>query len=606
MCGIFATTRPDLWESRLPEVLSLLRHRGPDGEDVWRSADGPLLAHTRLAIIGLTPEADQPFRSADGSLTITFNGEIYNYREVAGELGIADPISDTQVLVEALRRWGVDGLYRLRGMYAFLAWDQREVRLLAARDPWGIKPLYVLHHASGGVTLSSEIPPLLVLPEARTIDPAGLATYLSFGHTGQTVTMFERIRKVAPGAAWEWRRDGNGRWDARASRIAPFPVRPLAGPLDRSLTDAIDDSVGAHLVADVEVGVFLSGGTDSTLVAAAASRQVPDLRTFTLSFPGFPEIDESEMAASNARLLGTRHRTIPVDAGEMREAARSVLGVHGEPFGDAAALPLTILAREARRDVKVALTGEGADELFGGYKRYRVSRMLDHPLLPTVRWATRPLARALAMARGDSANARAVEALLWGGGVRSHAAMLLGDLNALSQIGSGGMTAAGVLARTDWEAVADGGGERRTARDFDLRRWLPNMYLEKADRATMAHSLEARVPYLDPVVAAVADRSVDRRFGKELLAAELRRRLPEVRLPDQKKGLSVDLRSLLEGDFRTYTRFELQSRDSLLRRLLGPRDVEVLRRRCARSTTSRYRMAMLGLWEELFDGSSFS
>jgi asparagine synthase (glutamine-hydrolysing) len=559
-----------------------------------------------LAIIGLTPEADQPFQSGDGSLTITFNGEIYNYRQVAADLGIADPISDTQVLVEALRRWGIEGLRRLRGMYAFLAWDEREGRLIAGRDPWGIKPLYVLHHASGGVTLSSEIPPLLLLPEARTIDPAGLSTYLSFGHTGQTVTLFERIRKIAPGAAWEWRRRRHERWEAQASRIAPFPVDRPAAPLDRSLADAIDDSVRAHMVADVEVGVFLSGGTDSTLVAAAASGLVPDLRTFTLAFPGFPQIDESEMAETNARLMGTHHRTIPVEAGAMREAARSVLAVHGEPFGDAAALPLAILAGEARQDVKVALTGEGADELFGGYKRYRVSRMLDHPLLPAVRWATRPLARALAKTRGDTANARAIEALLWGGGVRSHAALLLGDLNALSGAGSSATATAGILARTDWEALADGGGEQRTARDFDLRRWLPNMYLEKADRATMAHSLEARVPYLDPVVASVADESIRRRFGKEILAAELRRRLPGVRLPEEKKGLSVDLRSLLEGDFRANVRFELQSAASLLRRMLDPREVDVLRRRCARSITSRYRMAMLGLWEELFDGASFS
>ena len=571
---------------------------------MWRSAAGPLLGHTRLAIIGLTPEADQPLRSADGSLTITFNGEIYNYRQVAADLGIADPISDTQVLVEVLRRWGIEGLHRLRGMYAFLAWDERGGRLIAGRDPWGIKPLYVLHHASGGVTLASEIPPLLLLPEARTIDSAGLATYLSFGHTGQTVTLFERIRKVAPGAAWEWRRQEDQRWEAHASRIAPFPIEPPASP--QSLTEAIDDSVRAHMVADVEVGVFLSGGTDSTLVAAAASRLVPDLRTFTLAFPGFPEIDESDMAAENARLMGSRHRTIPVDARAMREAARSVLTIHGEPFGDAAALPLTILARDARQDVKVALTGEGADELFGGYKRYRVSRMLEHPLIWAVRWGTRPLARAWALARNDTANARAIEALLWGGGVRSHAALLLGDLNALGDARSSSATTAEVLARTDWEALAYGGGERGTAREFDLRRWLPNMYLEKADRATMAHSLEARVPYLDPVVSAVANESVRRRFGKEILAEELRLRLPGVRLPDQKKGLSVDLRSLLEGDLRTHARFELGSRESLLRRLLGPREVDVLRRRCARSTTSRYRMAMLGLWEELFDGSSFS
>jgi asparagine synthase (glutamine-hydrolysing) len=603
VCGIFATTRPDLWDDRVPEILSLLRHRGPDGEDIWRSGDGPFLGHTRLAIIGLTPEADQPLTSADGSLTITFNGEIYNYVEIAADLGIPDAGSDTRVLVETLRRWGVEGLQRLRGMYAFLAWDQRLGRLIAGRDPWGIKPLYVLHHAGGGVTLASEIPPLLLLPEARTIDPAGLGTYLSFGHTGQTVTMFQRIRKVAPGSAWEWRRQNDGRWEARAFRIGEHTVDPS---LERALADAVDDSVAAHLVADVEVGVFLSGGTDSTLIADAAARLVPDLRTFTLSFPGFPAIDESERAAANARLLGSRHRTIPVDADVMRDAARTVLGVHGEPFGDAAALPLTILARAAREDVKVALTGEGADELFGGYRRYRVSRMLELPALPAVRWATRPLARAWSKRRDDGPNARAIEAMLWGGGVQSHAALLLGDLNALSEAASTLGRQAELLARSDWEAVANGEGERGTARSFDLRRWLPNMYLEKADRATMAHGLEARVPYLDPVVASVAESSVRQRFGKEILQRELRRRLPEVRLPDEKKGLSVDLRSLLEGDFRSLLRFELGARDSLLRRLLGPSEIHTIRQRCARSGTSRYRVAMLGLWEEMFDGSTFS
>jgi asparagine synthase (glutamine-hydrolysing) len=163
-----------------------------------------------------------------------------------------------------------------------------------------------------------------------------------------------------------------------------------------------------------------------------------------------------------------------------------------------------------------------------------------------------------------------------------------------------------LLARSDWEALANGEGERGTARSFDLRRWLPNMYLEKADRATMAHGLEARVPYLDPVVASVAEASVRQRFGKEILRRELRRRLPEVRLPVAKRGLSVDLRSLLEGDFHSLVRFELRAGDSLLRRLLTPSEIRTLRQRCARSSTSRYRVAMLGLWEELFDGSTFS
>jgi asparagine synthase (glutamine-hydrolysing) len=605
VCGIFGTTRPDLWEGRLEDVLSALDHRGPDGRGVWTDqASNVALGHTRLAIIGLTPEANQPLQSADRTWTITYNGEIYNYRDLASKLGLQRVSSDTQVLAEALGTWGPEAVTRFRGMYAFIGWNAETSHLVAARDPLGIKPLYVLHHELGGVTLSSEIPPLLLLPEARGIDPVGLAQYLAFGHTGQTLTLFERIRKIAPGAVWEWGAGGNGNRLVKAHRFAQDVGD--SRPDDGDVGGVLEDSVAAHLVADVEVGVFLSSGIDSTLIAAIASGMNPRLRTFTLAFPDSPDIDESELAERNARLLGSLHTTVPVMSSELWGAAELITSIHGEPFGDAAALPLALLARRARQDVKVALTGEGADEVFGGYKRYRVSRWLENPLFRVSQWGTRTVARRLSRLRGDDPSLRAVEALLWGGGFRSHAALLLSDLNSLENGHRDPASDAALLARSDWAAMGRTAGERERARRFDLQRWLPNVYLEKADRATMSCGLEARVPYLDPAVIAFARSRRSTGFGKGNLREDLVRRLPAVATPPTKRGLSVDLHSLIRSRWRDLVRYEISSRGSVLDRFMSMEAKETLRLRCERSQTASFRVAMLGLWERTFSHLSFS
>jgi asparagine synthase (glutamine-hydrolysing) len=601
VCGIFGTTRPDLWDGKFDDVLSALDHRGPDGRGIWTDQRRKVaLGHTRLAIIGLTPEADQPLHSADGSWTITYNGEIYNYRALASMLGLRRISSDTQVLAEALRKWGPEALARLRGMYAFIGWDSRLNRLVAGRDPLGIKPLYVLHHQSGGVTLSSEIPPLLVLPEARSIDPVGLAQYLAFGHTGQTLTMFEHIRKIAPGAVWEWSESSS----PVARRFSNEKAVEAPGG-NGDLGSVLDDSVAAHLVADVEVGVFLSSGVDSTLIAAIAAEHTPRLRTFTLSFPESPDIDESDLAERNARLLGSLHTTVPVVSSDLWDAAELITSIHGEPFGDAAALPLAVLARTARQDVKVALTGEGADEVFGGYKRYRISRWLENPLFRFSQLGTRGIARRFSHVRGDDPASRAVEALLWGGGFRSHAALLLSDLNSLENGYRDSASDASLLARSDWAAIGGAAQEREKARRFDLQRWLPNVYLEKADRATMSCGLEARVPYLDPAVIAFARSRDAGRFGKGQLREQLIRRLPGVSTPSSKKGLAVDLHTLIQKEWRDLLRFEISGQGSVLDRFLTSAAKETLRSRCQRSETASFRVAMLGLWESKFFHKAF-
>jgi len=590
MCGVFATTRPDLWRAYVPEILRRLEHRGPDANGVWEAPDGSvLMVHTRLSIIGLDAAGAQPAVSTNGRVTVVYNGEIYNYRELAHALGQAGPRSDTAVLAEMVAASGAEAASRLRGMFAFVSWDAATRTLSAVRDPLGIKPLYVLRHPGGGVTLCSEIVPLL-LGGPRRVDPIGVAQFLAFGHTGPAVTMFEHISKVLPGTVIQWRPLATGGVAEEVRRIGLTTTDNL------SIAAALEDSVRSHLVSDVEVGVFLSGGVDSTLITAVASRMVPSLRTFTISFPEAPSIDESGFAEANARLLGARHRTVPVRPADMVVAADRFLRFHGEPFGDAAALPLTVLAEHVRQDLKVVLTGEGADELIGGYGRYRVSARLAHPLFKVTRHASRPLAAWWGERRGDRPWERAAEAIAWGGGARSHAALLGSDLATLLDAGAPHAADVEASMRAEWAAEgAHERGEREIARSFDRGR-LANTYLEKTDRATMASSVEARVPYLDPAVAnALSGSTVDPR--KTRLRRELARRLPDARLPARKKGLAVNLGQLLEAGMEDHMRYELESGSSVLCSMVGARGVAALRARSERSALTAFRLAMLGQWE---------
>jgi asparagine synthase (glutamine-hydrolysing) len=291
-------------------------------------------------------------------------------------------------------------------------------------------------------------------------------------------------------------------------------------------------------------------------------------------------------------LLGTRHYTIAVRAPAMVAAAARFTEVHGEPFGDAAALPLTVLAHEASQELKVVLTGEGADELVGGYARYRVSSWLGHSPFTAA-----PLATWWGRRRGDRPWERAAEAVAWGGGPRSHAALLGSDLTTLVDAGAPFASDIGSGMRAEWLAgpARRGRSDREVARSLDRER-LANTYLEKTDRATMACSLEARVPYLDPALAkAFAGAPVD--THKSRLRAELARRLPGAVLPSRKKGLAVNLEELLDGGLAAHLYYELGSSRSVLGSVLGPEPVRALRERCERSALSSYRIAMLGQWE---------
>ena len=530
----------------------------------------------------------------DGRKILVFNGEIYNFRELARTYGIADAASDTQVLLQMLTRLEpAEVISQLRGMYAFAYVDEVKQQLIAVRDPMGIKPLYVHTDPAGLPTLASCLPALLVAKNSVSIDPVGLVEFLASGHTGPVRTVYQEISKLRPGRLYTWKLLDDGHTEAGSQPVDYVPAARL--PVQQALTD----SVRAHLIADVEVGAFLSGGIDSTLLCALATREVGPIKTFTASFPESPSRDESDLAEWNAKLMNSTHESIPATSRSMTDAAAVFMRQHGEPFGDAACLPLTVLAATAGQSVKVVLCGEGADELFGGYSRYRVSGHLRRREAPAAL-----LANSWGRARGGAPWARALEAGLWGGGFRAHAALLDSDLPLLQRIAPAPTREYLRAAQKDWQSLAGDTSHLDAARRYDRERWLPDVYLEKTDRSTMAHSLEGRLPYLDKVVAAAAPQPPEGTH-KPLLRSALQEILPQVRLPDRKKGLAVDIWALRAAGLNQHFHAAVHGPASVLIRAFGSAATEELARRSERSPNLFFRLAMLGLWEQEFQIDRF-
>jgi asparagine synthase (glutamine-hydrolysing) len=588
MCGIFASTDAPRWHSRIDAVLETLSRRGPDASGSC-VVDGLLFAQTRLSIIGLGEAGRQPAHSVDGQLSLVFNGEIYNYKEMARALGYEAMSSDTQLLAEVLRT-DPSLVGQLRGMFAFVAWDSESRVLYAARDHFGIKPLYALHHDDGGMSFASQLAPLLLDSDARVVDQLGLGTYLAFGHTGPGLTCFEAVRELQPGTLHSWRREGR--------RLERFAVAfDYPEPKTSCLADALSDSVEAHLVADVEVGTYLSGGVDSTILTYLATRAHGAIRSFTVGFPDQPDRDESALAAHNAGLIRAKHTIVPATDADLAAAARTFLLEHGEPFGDAAMLPLTHLSLTAGKELRVVLCGEGADELFGGYGRYRITARASK-----LRWAPVLRRRALAdwwgLRRGSRPWARGVEALLAGGGFRGHAALLDGDLPLIGALNGEVGRDVEALTSSGWATSAD--DELGRARHYDTYTWLSHVYMVKTDRATMAGSLEARVPFLDREVAAAAARQpISPSEPKRELRELLHQWVPGVRLPGRKQGLSMNLGAFVERHYPDQVKRQLNDPGSALRRWMRTDNV-LAANRATRSPSFAFRLAMLDEWQCIF------
>ncbi len=489
-----------------------LAHRGPDGRGVW-VAPGVGFGQGRLAILDLSEAAAQPMVEGDDALT--FNGEIYNFAALRDELAAGGATfrssGDTEVLLRALARWGEGALGRAQGMFAFGHWSARERRLLLARDRFGKKPLYYAPfgpEGRGGLAFASELRALLVVPEVRAgarVDATALAQFMTHEYVPAPRSILENVRKLLPGEALVWR-DG-GPIARRAYYAPPFGARraggdpdELAGELTRLVTLATND----RLVADVPVGVFLSGGLDSSFVAACAVRAHPRVKTFAIGFDD-PSFDESSHARAVAEHLGTEHVEERLSAAALLDVVPGALDWLDEPFADSSFLPTCLLARVARRHVTVALGGDGGDEILAGYPTFVAARASNWlpPLPPPLARAARKVA---GLAPASDANLslgfklRQFAQGLEGRGALRHARWLAplapDELAALA----GPALGPDAVARS-FEADAD--ATRGVAGDFDaatafyLRLYLGEGVLTKVDRATMRVSLEARAPLLD-------------------------------------------------------------------------------------------------------------
>src|SRR3712207_4429306 len=404
MCGLLAYLSTDaerVDEQRISGVqhaLRCLRHRGPDDREIWSDAHA-VLGFNRLAFIDIEG-SPQPMPYAGDRYRIVFNGEIYNYLELREELRSAGATfateGDTEAIVAGYHLWGEAVVPKLRGMFAFVIWDSQTGTAFGARDPFGIKPLFTARLADGGLVFSSEKKAVLDLlggsEAAGGVDPASLQHYLTLQYVPEPATLHRGIRRIESGTSFTVV-DGElhtSRYFFPAWRPQPVPAGRERELYER-IADALDESVAKHMRADVTVGSFLSSGIDSTAIAALAHRYNPDLMTFTV---GFQRQEQSAIAipAQSAGILGVRPVPVEITAEEFAEAIPTVVWYLDDPVADPALVPLYFVAREARKHVKVVLSGEGADELFGGYTIYR------EPI--SLAWATKlPPAGRRAMAR---------------------------------------------------------------------------------------------------------------------------------------------------------------------------------------------------------------
>jgi asparagine synthase (glutamine-hydrolysing) len=562
MCGIAGV----YWKDGRPTdglliraMTDALHHRGPDDEGV--RVDGSFgLGMRRLSIIDLE-SGHQPIANEDGSVHVVLNGEIYNYRDLARELiarGHAlRTTSDTEVIVHLYEEHGRDLVNRLRGMFAFAIWDRRRRLLLLARDRLGIKPLYYAH-TSAGLVFASELKAILQCPEiSRTIEPAGVACYLRYGYVPDPLSIFREVRKLPAGHTLTF--DG-----ATVPEVRPYwdPIESFRTPRDGSpeqwldeLRSRLRDAVRSHLVSDVPVGAFLSGGLDSsTVVALMALEAGRRITTFSIGFreSAFDELPHARVVAER---YGTEHRELVVEPQDA-DVLATILAQFDEPFGDASALPTYFLCMLAAREVKVVLSGDGGDELFAGYDRYVVDQRRAR-----LGWlAGTPaalVARRLSEAMPEGAR---------GKNFLYNFSLPRTDryLDAISRFAPRRLQQVAGEAFHDQGAPTNGFHEHLDrARDLpfptrlqylDMKTYLPGDILTKVDRMSMAHSLEARVPLLDHLLVEFASgiparyqlrggetKHAFKRAIEGLLPADIVRR--------PKHGFAVPLEYWFRGDW---------------------------------------------------------
>jgi asparagine synthase (glutamine-hydrolysing) len=544
MCGIGGVIGDRRAAELVRGMIGIQRHRGPDSEGFFASED-VALGHCRLAILDLSELGAQPMTSEDGRFTITFNGEIFNYVELRRELG--GPFrsgSDTEVLLRACAEWGVEKtLARSIGMFAFALWDSVERELTLARDRVGEKPLVYFHQANR-FAFSSELKALSAF-HRRRLDAYGVDAYLALGYVPAPLAIFRGCRKLEPGHLLRFK---NGRVDIRRwwnPELAAAGEEQTRLERIERLRSMVADAVRLRLRSDVPVAIFLSGGVDSSVIAAECSRQGSKLEAFTADFgEGHPDLAH---AAHVARHLGLRHEVLKIDAREAAKGFGELLWHYDEPFADSSAIPSFALARAVKGRYKVVLNGDGGDEAFGGYRHY------EHIA------AKQALKRAAAAAGlADGATNVYVESKTT---FREH------ERSRLLDGSSSGNSLSWLLRREGYRAPS--GAALKRAMWWDRHLYLPNNLTYKMDIALAGNAVEGRAPFLDHRLlewtqSLPLEDLVHRREKKVLLRAAYAQDLPDDVLRRPKQGFGAPIGEWLEGPLSELARDVLPS--SLLER----------------------------------------
>jgi len=606
MCGIagILTRGPTPSRERLLRMRNSLEHRGPDGHGLW--VDGPLgLVHTRLAIIEPSVASAQPMLSDDGRTAVSFNGEIYNYRELRDELAARGhrfrTASDTEVLLVGFASEGPRFFERLDGMFAAALWDGD--RLVLVRDRFGMKPLF---YADQGHELlfGSEPKALLAAGAAARLRPQGLLEYMLLNTTQGAGCMYEGMIQVEPGG---WIVFGPG-VTGQTSRYwdIPTPERPpfhTWAPILDGAREVLDRSVRRHLVSDRPVGVYLSGGIDSSLVASIAATAVPRLRSFSLVFDALGHDAYADFAERLAIRFGMAHVSVRMKDTEVPELLTEMNGLADEPQGDAADVAVYALSRAAREHVKVVLTGDGGDEVFGGYRRHRGELLarrlgwLARGARPFSSWLGDVNRRRLRLLATESAIERYAGCLMSLPDPRREAPFLLHptlrrevDFDAvISQIEEPLKRASGLSAMLV----------------TDLRTILSDSYLRKTDRACMMAGIEGRLPYLDRELvefafALPAGALVGLVTGKRVLRKLLRERVLDSMTAAPKAGFNVPVWRWLADRRIQDLRAALARPTTALAELVSPAALGILRSHPSnpQRAATQWKLLRLGLWAE--------
>lgn len=564
ICGYYCETDEVGRHAILDRMTDCLEHRGPDDRGTF-SENGIGLGHRRLSILDLSTAGHQPMFSADDNHVIAFNGEVYNFREIRNELRrqgvLFQSETDTEVVLEAFRHQGEASFQRLGGMFAFAILDRGKKTITLARDRFGIKPLYYWYDGRQ-LMFASEIKSILkssIVP--REIDLQGFHEYLHYGTTLGKTTIFKNIFRLLPGHFLVY--DGH---DICISRFADvLDVQPSQDSYQQAtvrVRELLEKSVQAHLVSDVPVGVFLSGGIDSACVTAFASKHYGGkLKTYSAAFDFEPENDELDNAGFVARKFNTDHHELRIHADHIRDDLESLVEYHDVPFGDVANLPLFLMCKELNGETKVILQGDGGDEIFGGYHRYaRLQFQYAYKMISSLMFGLRPYlpksSKSYRSLRTMNAFRQSPDELM--ACLMSQEMYDYPPTNVLrpSFVESLDNTDPFAVYRSRYDELRKLDPVQRMLYT-DATVILPDLYFEKVDRSTMASSVEVRVPLVENELARYV-MSLPWKYKvkgiqkKRILRDALRGIVPDRILDGPKKGLNVPFKKWLVGPLNSF------------------------------------------------------